>query len=216
MLSPSGIYLRKNAKRKYDAVLKAACRLFLKNGYTRTSMDAVAVAAGVSKQTVYSYFTNKDILFCQMIEAECERHAPPESMLESPSLRPEDALFRIGRGYQETILSHRGLAINRLVTAEAERHPRIAKLFFESGPLKMRRMLIKYLDQPMAREEFNIQDSEKAAKFFLDLVKAGYHFRMLLRLKPVPNKKEMDEHVRDTIQAFYKIYGKRHHDRQSA
>src|SRR3954470_1609134 len=119
MLSPSGIYLRKNARRKYDAILKSACRLFLKHGYTRTSMDAIALDAKVSKQTVYSYFTNKDVLFCQIIEDLCARHSPSESMLEASTLSPEEALYRIGRGWIDMITAPRGLAIHRLVMAEA-------------------------------------------------------------------------------------------------
>lgn len=208
MLSPSGVYLRKNARRKYDAILKAACRLFLKNGYTRTNMDSIAAEAGVSKQTVYSYFTNKDVLFCQMIAAECTRHSPPDSILDNPAIQAEEALFRIGKGYQELILSHRGLSINRLVMSEAERHPRIAKLFYDCGPLKIRRMLISFLEKPQQRELFDIKDLDKAAKLFMSMIKGGYHFSMILRLKPVPNKREMDAHVHEVIGIFYRIYAR--------
>ncbi len=206
--SPSGIYLRKNARRKYDAILKAAGKFFLKQGYTQTSMDAIADAAGVSKQTVYSYFKNKDVLFCQMIEEECVRHDPPDNLLTDASLAPEEIMFRLGRSYQELILSPRALAIHRLVIAEAERHPRIARLFFDSGPLRMRALVTRFLKLQVEAGEFAIDDLDKAAKLFLGMIKGGYHFRMLLRLKPVPTRKELDEHVRETVRQFYELYGK--------
>jgi TetR/AcrR family transcriptional repressor of mexJK operon len=206
--SPSGIYLRKNARRKYDAILKSASRLFLKHGYTRTSMDTVAADAGVSKQTVYSYFKNKDVLFCQMIEEECVRHDTPETLLSNTSLSPEEALYHIGLSYQELILSHRALAIHRLVIAEAERHPRIAQLFFDSGPLRMRAVVVKFLERHSSALTLSPSDVDKVAKHYLNMIKGGYHFRMLLRLKPVPSKKELEDHVRHMTQMFFKLYGK--------
>ena len=208
MLSPSGVYLRKNAKQKYDAILKAAYQLFLKNGYTGTSMDAVAQAADVSKQTVYSYFTNKDVLFCQMIEAQCARHTPPETFLDNPKLKPEDALFRIGRGFLDLISSPRGLAICRLVMSEAEHHPRIAKLFYETGPLQRHAMLARYLSKPEINNVFAIDDMDAAVMNFFALVKSRHYLRLQLRIKPLPTKQEFDSHVRDSVKIFCQIYGK--------
>lgn len=203
--SPSGIYLRKNARRKYDAILKSASRLFLKHGYTRTSMDTVAADADVSKQTVYSYFKNKDVLFCQMIEEECARHDTPETLFSDAGLSPQDMLFHIGRSYQELILSPRALSIHRLVVAEAERHPRIAQLFFDSGPLRMRAIVAKFLERQLS---LPADDIDRIAKHYLNMIKGGYHFRMLLKLKPAPSKKELDDHVRHMTQMFFKLYGR--------
>jgi TetR/AcrR family transcriptional repressor of mexJK operon len=39
-------------------------------------MDAVAAAAGVSKLTVYSHFTDKQTLFCSAVMATCQIQLP--------------------------------------------------------------------------------------------------------------------------------------------
>jgi TetR/AcrR family transcriptional repressor of mexJK operon len=208
MQSPSGIYLRKNAQRKYDAILKSACRLFLKNGYTRTSMDAIAIDAKVSKQTVYSYFTNKDILFCQMIELECARHNPDESVLEHPSVKPQDALYMIGRGFLDMINTPRSVAIHRLVVAEAERHHRIARLYFDSGPLRLQRVLENYIAKQAAAGVFVTRDVEHSACCFMAMVKGPLYLRLTLRIRPLPTRKDMDDHIRGAIRDFYKLFGK--------
>ena len=52
---------------RQQRVLQAACALFLRDGY-RVSMGAVAREAGVSKQTVYAHFENKDTLFHAAVE----------------------------------------------------------------------------------------------------------------------------------------------------
>lgn len=49
---------------KRDAVLAAAVRLFNRTGFHATSLDDVAKVLGVTKPTIYHYFSNKDeILF---------------------------------------------------------------------------------------------------------------------------------------------------------
>jgi TetR/AcrR family transcriptional regulator, mexJK operon transcriptional repressor len=42
-----------------DIVIRAAWQLFLEQGFSATSMDAVAKAAGVSKATLYAYFPSR-------------------------------------------------------------------------------------------------------------------------------------------------------------
>ena len=41
---------------------------FLRHGYASTSMDGVAAAAGVSKATIYSYFSDKRCLFERLVQ----------------------------------------------------------------------------------------------------------------------------------------------------
>lgn len=48
---------------KHAAIESAALTLFLRDGYDRTSVDAIAAEAGVSKRTVYSHFGDKENLF---------------------------------------------------------------------------------------------------------------------------------------------------------
>ena len=58
---------RPSSLRKRAAVLTAGRALFLGEGYERTSVDAVAARAGISKRTVYDYFGDKDGLFDAVI-----------------------------------------------------------------------------------------------------------------------------------------------------
>ena len=199
--------LRKNAKQKHAAILKAAGRLFLKHGYTHTSMDAVALAAGVSKQTVYSYFTNKELLFRCMIEELCNLHTPSEAFLADPALLPQEALLKISKGFMDTISSSIGLGVHRLAVAEAPRHPRVAELFYQSGPQKMQNLLERYLERQVALGNFRIDNIECAAAHFFGMLKSWYQMRMLLKLKPQPTKTEIDKHIKHTVEVFYHLYG---------
>lgn len=60
---------------KRQAVMAAARSLFARYGFDRTTMDAVANCAGVSKVTVYAYFADKDSLFRAALEASSQEMA---------------------------------------------------------------------------------------------------------------------------------------------
>jgi len=197
---------RMHTRQKYDSILKSASRLFMRYGYTHTSMDAIAEHARVSKQTVYSYFSSKEQLFRRMIEDLCSSNTPPASVLEDMSLSPKETLLSFAQGFMETISSNSGLGIYRLVMAEAQRHPRVAELFFQSGPQKQQDIMKEYLRRQVAAGHFKIADIDHAAGHFFGMIKGWYQMRMVLKLKPSPTKNELEAHVRATVCAFCSAY----------
>lgn len=48
---------------KAEQILQGALSEFLVHGYAGSTMDRIAKSAGVSKQTLYSYFGDKEGLF---------------------------------------------------------------------------------------------------------------------------------------------------------
>src|SRR5215216_1869513 len=63
--------------RKRAAILQAATTLFLRNGYRGTSMDEIAALAGVSKQTVYKHFADKERLFIEIVTRAVDEISDP-------------------------------------------------------------------------------------------------------------------------------------------
>ncbi|HEY1095140.1 MAG TPA: TetR/AcrR family transcriptional regulator [Glycomyces sp.] len=59
---PTEKTLRAGSAHKRAAILTSARELFLTEGFDRSSVDAVAARAGVSKRTVYDYFGDKQTL----------------------------------------------------------------------------------------------------------------------------------------------------------
>ncbi len=60
--------LREGSAQKRAAILDAARELFLTDGFDRSSVDAVAARARVSKRTVYDYFGDKRALLLAVVE----------------------------------------------------------------------------------------------------------------------------------------------------
>lgn len=198
---------RSSDPRKRQAIIAAATRLFLKNGFSDTSMDDIARAARVTKQTIYAHFQSKDRLFGDIIAAECLKHSPNEAMLTDDALPIEQLLFRIGRGFLAMISDPKGLAIHRLVMSEAERKPALAKLFYETGPKRMNDLLTAYLARQNKRGVLCIENPESAASYFYSLLKGRYHLRMALKVKPLPTARQLDRHVEETVAVFMHLYG---------
>ncbi|MEV0316972.1 TetR/AcrR family transcriptional regulator [Streptomyces sp. NPDC050658] len=61
--------LREGSAQKRAAILAAARELFLAEGFDRSSVDAVAARAGVSKRTVYDYFGDKQTLLRAVVDS---------------------------------------------------------------------------------------------------------------------------------------------------
>lgn len=64
----AGKVLREGSVVKRAAILGAARELFLAEGFERTSVDAIAALAQVSKRTVYDYFGDKRALLLSVVE----------------------------------------------------------------------------------------------------------------------------------------------------
>ncbi|MFG1665357.1 TetR/AcrR family transcriptional regulator [Streptomyces sp. Y7] len=65
---PTTKTLREGSTQKRAAILTAARELFLSDGFDRSSVDAVAARAGVSKRTVYDYFGDKQTLLQAVVD----------------------------------------------------------------------------------------------------------------------------------------------------
>jgi AcrR family transcriptional regulator len=57
---------------RHDEIVSAAVPVFLRFGYKKASMDAVAAAASLSRQTLYLHFPGKEALFSAVVNSLCE------------------------------------------------------------------------------------------------------------------------------------------------
>ncbi|HEX6819010.1 MAG TPA: helix-turn-helix domain-containing protein, partial [Ktedonobacterales bacterium] len=122
---------RADAKRQQ--IRAGAQRLFLKLGYERASMDAIAAEARVSKQTLYRYYQAKGALFVdilrQMTVGSFLRDVPAlvEGLPLTSQADLEGALVAFTTGASESLLAPAYVAMLRVLIAEAPRFPELAE-----------------------------------------------------------------------------------------
>nr|WP_167150188.1 TetR/AcrR family transcriptional regulator [Lysinibacter cavernae] len=107
-------------------MLDAAVKLFRINGFAGTSIEAVARTAGVTKRTLYVYFTDKTGLFMAAVERQhnyVASHSTDHTSLERAATAVVYALH-----------SDDAVGLHRLVLAEAVRFPELAESFYATGP----------------------------------------------------------------------------------
>jgi AcrR family transcriptional regulator len=89
-----------------DALISAAQRLFVANGWTATGMRDVAAEAGVATETVYAYFSSKRGLLQAVLDIAVVGDDRPVAVAE----RPEFAAIGRGRHADRTAAAARLLA----------------------------------------------------------------------------------------------------------
>ena len=65
---PTDTFLRLNEEKRKN-ITRCATRAFAANGFSGTSMDSVAEAAGVAKGALYRYFLNKKDMYLHVVDA---------------------------------------------------------------------------------------------------------------------------------------------------
>lgn len=191
---------------KRDAILKAATRVFLESGYGAASMDEIAREAGVSKQTVYRHFGDKEALFGATIREKCDHLLAPILVPEPESDDPGVALTAIAGRFVGLILAQENMAHFRAVVAESTRFPELAAAFHASGPRLAVRYLAGYLGEVDAKGRLAVDDPEQAARLFFAMLRGEIYMRRLLGLGPEPTQDEVDASVDLAVRVFLAGY----------
>ncbi len=185
------------------AIRNAAIDLFMAEGMERTSMDAIAAAAGVSKQTVYSHFKSKDELFRSCVAYKVRTYG-----LDASSLLGEDGVDRflahIGRSYLTLISDPGVIRMFRLMAAEADTHAATVRSFHETGPMMTAANIAHLLERYMPEESKEL--TARATSEFLALIRGEYWMELLLGTRSGINDEEMDAHVDHCVRQMHKLY----------
>jgi len=155
------------ANRKKLQIRQAAVGEFLRSGYAGTSMDDVAAAAKVSKQTVYKHFGSKEELFVAIIESTVgDIMAEVFERVDPSQDRPGDlaeVLLTMGRRLIVLTMQPELLALRRLVTGEATRFPQLGEAWWQGGPAHLIEVLSDRLRQADKDGELVVGDPDLAA-----------------------------------------------------
>jgi TetR/AcrR family transcriptional regulator, mexJK operon transcriptional repressor len=200
--------------RKRQAIMAAATALFLRDGYRDTSMDQVAAEAAVSKQTVYKQFADKEQLFRDIvlgvtgssaaIIAELTAALDATAVTSQAQLRT--VLTGLARRYLDGVLQPHVLALRRLIIAEAERFPDLARSYFEQAPARAIEVVADALRGYAARGLLTAADPGLAAAYFAYLTLAIPLDRAQFYPGTSPSPAERDRLAGEAVRIFLAAY----------
>ncbi len=159
--------------RKRGAILDAARTVFLRKGYDGTSMDEVAALAAVSKQTVYKHFADKRGLFEAIITGDISAtESLTHDMLVSLSTTDNlgHDLRQFARRHIAEVTQPHLIQLRRLIIAEAERFPDLARTWFANAPERAHATLAARFRELERRGLLAVPDPMLAAEYFNWLV----------------------------------------------
>ena len=121
---------RKQQKR--EAILAAAFTVFLEKGFAASTMQAIASRAGVTKGTVYLYFSDKNMLFQEAIRSKASPvFAGMNQQLKATSGNVKQQLHQAFTAFQESITSANMPDVLRLLISEGLAFPQLIEFYFE-------------------------------------------------------------------------------------
>ena len=193
------------AKRRQ--ILNGAREVFLAMGFDAASMGEIARKAGVSKGTLYVYFTSKERLFEAITHAECKAQVEGLFTFDTDDHDVEAALTRLGRGYIKFLCRPGGMSPLRTVISISERMPEVGRAFYETGPAQGIATLRHYFENEVAAGTLAIEDCEVAEAQFLELCKATIFLPVLFNAGDPPSDERIG-HVGSAVRMFLAAYGR--------
>lgn len=194
---------------KARQILNGARKVFMELGFDAASMNDVAREAGVSKGTIYSYFSSKVDLFSALIGEDTRLRAEQLAIYEGLKGPIEEALPRLGFALMDVILDPANVAQIRMVTAVAPRFPAIGAAFYEAGPDYGHRRLVAWLARRAGVGDLEIEDFEMAAAQFFNLIQGALFRKMLFAGQPKPSRGEIQATAEAAARVFLRAYGAR-------
>jgi len=174
---------------KEREVLDVATEYVLAHGYQGTSISAMARDSGISKESIYRYFSSKKELFEAVIARELHAYQKKLRSLDIKfdSIPLEVALTKTAESILEAVTTDRTLGLRRLIFQESRHSPEIGQYYYEVGPREAYRNLEHIFE--FHKDEFSLAP-EKLANYFVAMV---LHHIMLVRqcavAKPVSKAK---------------------------
>jgi TetR/AcrR family transcriptional regulator, mexJK operon transcriptional repressor len=199
--------------RSRQAIIQAATEVFLRNGYLGATTDEVAARASVSKQTIYRHFGDKQHLFAAVILDKATTvvdevfETIADALREARDVRA--ALHDLAHAFLDGLLTPDVIRMRRLVIAEADRFPDIARTWFDRG---FERAL------PIVGEALSGLASRGLLHNLGDPVLAAYQFAGLVMYQPmnyvmfagtdaVPPADSLNRIAESAIDVFLAMYG---------
>jgi AcrR family transcriptional regulator len=196
---------RTKSEQKRQQMLLAASDLFLENGFDRISMDQVAEAAGVSKQTVYSHFGSKEELFTAVIEYKCAIHELTDELFDLN--RPvHDVLKELVVHFSDLLMSDAAICMFKICIADHGQSSQIAELYWKAGPQRLTHRFCQYLEAQIANGKLHIDKPHFAAQQLLSMIKAEAYIMKALGQPADHNQQELNDYLDSCVAVFEQVY----------
>ncbi len=187
-------------------ILHAAFDAFMKVGYAKTSMLAIATRARVSKRDLYANFPDKRAILAACIEGRArEMRQPLELAPPQTEAALRATLERFGTSALHAGTLPSSVAAFRLALAEPDTDA--AAVLDAAAREANRAALDKFLAEAQRRSLLRPGDPRVMAGQFLSLLWGDLLMRLLLRAGPAPEDSEIARRAREATRILLLLHG---------
>jgi TetR/AcrR family transcriptional regulator, mexJK operon transcriptional repressor len=176
---------RSDARSIDRALLNAARQSFLERGYSQTTLEEIARAAGITKPTLYARYADKSALFAALMRDRLEEWAGASPLETDDGGTLEEWLVRFATYSLDLLAETETGLFADFVINEGARFPEVKEvfrtvMFAHSVALVTRRIAI----EPDAQDDR--PDPEWVAARLFELIAGWLHYRRMLSDIPDP------------------------------
>jgi AcrR family transcriptional regulator len=193
------------------SVLEAASIVFCRDGFASASIELIAAEAGVSRQTIYNHYGDKEKLFIAVVKDMTERaNAVLFTTLASFPDNPADIEAELIEF--ATLLARNCqcngvcIALRKLIQTEGQRYPELFAPWRELGPERAWNAIAARFAKLHHAGYLDIDNPDIAARQFQALVNSDLYIGTLLGDKPTDA--QMRSAAAAAVKTFLKAYGK--------
>lgn len=198
------------AARSEQTILAAARTLFLERGYAAVSMEEIARAAGVARQTVFNRFKTKDGLFRAVMADHWANWGRGTAIETLPFDAPvEDHLRALARSiaaFQDDTVH---LQFQRLVVEESRHNDWIGPATYQMGKRPKMKALAAGIALMHKAGRLYCEHPEIAAWQFVGLVQEFVVWPKLMAIEAPEDLPPADIVIEEAIRTFMARYGPR-------
>lgn len=161
-----------------DAIVAAARRSFLEDGYAATSMSGLLKTLGGSKATLWSYFRSKEELFAAVI---ADVTAGFRQQVTGELLTPgemEATFVNFCRVFMNKTAHPDAVAAWRLVVGESGRFPEVGQIFYDQAAGHIERALATYIAEQIAAGRLRDEGATDMARVLIGMSGAQQNRRL--------------------------------------
>lgn len=162
------MYMRSRSEDTRIAIIDAASKLFMQNGYASTSLDSVAMSVGVTRKTVYNYFNSKGSLFESVIDktisSGCE--PPSDATVETvDDLNRE--LYLMVESINKVLLSRQYIEFLRMAISEVKFQPDVQVMMKKGATARFFKQVRDILSVAVEKRIIGISNLDFSTRMFI-------------------------------------------------
>jgi len=162
--APQSPRWRRRREARPAELLEAAVEVFVERGYSATRLEDVARRAGVTKGTMYLYFTNKEALFKEVVRSTALPVVESiEELARSHHGSARDLVTLVLRRRWEAMINGPLGGIAKLMMSEAANFPEMARWYHSQLVSRVQDAMARVIDQGIENGEFRRVDAQRAA-----------------------------------------------------